>query len=56
MTTRRIDDAVRECLRRHYRTTEGLAALDVRVRIGGFGERERAVDLDAQLAARDALE
>jgi hypothetical protein len=45
-----------ESLRRHHDATEGLTALDIRVRSGGLGERERAVDLDAQLAARDPLE
>ena len=43
-------------LGRHHDATEGLAALDVRVRGGGLGERERPGDLDAQLAARDPLE
>src|SRR6476619_5594609 len=43
-------------LRGHDHAPEGVAALEVRVRRGGLGERELAVDLDVQLAARNAVD
>src|SRR5215204_2841639 len=48
--------AVRRGLRRQHDATEGLAALDVGVRGGGLGERERPRDLNAHAAACDSLE
>ena len=41
-------------LRRHHDAAKCLAALDVLVRGGGVGERERPVDHDPQLAGPDA--
>jgi NAD(P)-dependent dehydrogenase (short-subunit alcohol dehydrogenase family) len=47
---------VGESLRGHHDAAKCLAALDVRVRGGGGGERERLVDHDPQLAGPDACD
>ena len=43
-------------LRDHHRAAEADPLLDVAVRLGRLGERERPVDDGAQLAAPDALD
>jgi hypothetical protein len=47
---------LRQLLRRYHYATESVAALDVRVCGGGFGEGKRPVDHDAEPPARDPLE